>query len=108
MLLLQCSQWQKCTCSYSPGSDLDQIVLDRINDQVSRILAAGFSEDVGTVLIDRTFGDKQRIGDFTVRFAPADVQQNFGFPLRELLWTVFRNRRGSRLEIAHQIEQQFL
>ena len=95
--------FRECFVSY-----LHQVVLDRIDDQVRRIPASGFSQDIRPMLIDSAFRNKQRIGDLVVRLAAADVQQNIGLALRQLLGTVVRNGRRRRLQVADQIEKKLL
>lgn len=67
------------------GSDLDQIVFDRVNDQIGRILTTRLGQNVRAMLVDRPLGNEQRVGDLVVRLAPADMQQNLGLALRQLL-----------------------
>ena len=85
------------------GSDLDQIVFDRVNDQIGRILTTRLGQNVRAMLVDRPLGNEQRVGDLVVRLAPADMQQNLGLALRQLLGTVVRNGRRRRLQVADQI-----
>ena len=60
------------------------------------------------MLVDRPLGNEQRVGDLVVRLAPADMQQNLGLALRQLLGTVVRNGRRRRLQVADQIEKKLL
>ena len=90
------------------GSDLDQIVFDRVNDQIGRILTTRLGQNVRAMLVDRPLGNEQRVGDLVVRLAPADMQQNLGLALRQLLGTVVRNGRRRRLQVADQIEKKLL
>ena len=69
------------------------MVLDGVDYQISRVLTPRFSQDIGSVLIDSTFGYKQRVGDFVVGFSATDVKQDLRLPLGKLLRTILRNGR---------------
>ena len=43
------------------GSDLDQIVFDRVNDQIGRILTTRLGQNVRAMLVDRPLGNEQRV-----------------------------------------------
>ena len=76
-------------------SDLHDPLADGIDDQAGGVFTAGLFEDVGAVLVDRTFRDEQFVGDLLVRQAAAYGHQDFAFAGRKLL-VVFGRSTAAR------------
>ena len=68
-----------------PSRQLHDAVADGVDHQRRGVLAAGFLEDVGAVLVDRALGDEQLVGDLLIGKPPADGHQNLPFAGGELL-----------------------